>query len=582
MLLAIATTLICILSPLQPSPATTSDLTTLSEATVTSEATKELGTGLTLENIGTSSVYFAHQGKPLLSFGGMSDFLFYADVDTFDYKRWTDWAADHGMNHLRAYPPLSWKYIDKLARENGGSPENLLFPYEETSPGSRQFDLTRFNDAYWARFREQCEYLQSKGIIIHLLMVNAWQTNLNADNWEGHFFNPDNNVNDFTEYLRDNHLSFYKSVADGQTGLVKAQQAWFRKIIEETADLDNVYYDLIHEIAENYEDWGKAKPWIETMAETTRSHFASQQPNRDIILGMDTGGLENRQREWVFNRPYFDVLIYGKSHTVDQARRWRDRYKKPYIPQESWDDEGTKYSLRNLEHRVRLRKYLWKFMMAKVQQMDIYAKPVTKDPQPGPKHNYDPNGWNPFEDDAVILRQLWNQLTDYANLRFNGRVQSGPGQHQYVLSSSQEGLVYLSSATRQEDVPFEAEDLRLRNMALANGDYAADIISPEQGALSTSNLTVDRGRTAIALPAFSNELAIHIYREADSANQPQEQTEQTTASQTGNTQTISTEPINTEALGNSSMKIVSLIAVGLATVSGFFAARKRKNKNGPN
>ncbi len=69
------------------------------------------GGGLKLEKAGTEKVYFTHNGKPLLSFGGLSDFIFYAAEDAYNYKLWADWGAEHGINHIRAYPPLSFKHI---------------------------------------------------------------------------------------------------------------------------------------------------------------------------------------------------------------------------------------------------------------------------------------------------------------------------------------------------------------------------------------------------------------------------------------------------------------------------------------
>ena len=475
--------------------------------------------GLQLKQVGTRNVYFAYNKSPLLSFGGLSDFIFYAAPDAFDYKVWANWAATHGMNHIRAYPPFSWKYIEKFAEENGGSPENLLFPYEETSPGSRQFDLTQFNAAYWQRFREQCEYLHSKGIIIHLLMMNGWQLLPEPQNWGGHFFNPDNNINRFTDVLAKNRLGFYQSVSNRQQELIAAQQAWLWKIVEVTADLDNVYYDLVHEIAENYQDWGKAKAWIDKMAQTVREAFSELQPERSIILGMDTGGLERSQRNWIFGRPYFDVLIYGKSHQFDQAQSWRNRYKKPYIPQEAWDEDKTKYGYREPSFRAHLRKYLWKFMMAKCQQLDFYIKPRIDEQLPGFPHNYDPNGWNPFEKDAVILRETWERLTDYPNLLFSGSVQSGPGAHRYVLSSQREALVYLSSDTGEEDISYEPQEVQLNRLALQTGTYAAEIIKPDQGILSTLDVTVDHSRASLTLPAFVDDLALHLLQEGQPISQ---------------------------------------------------------------
>ncbi len=57
--------------------------------------------GLRLEKAGTAEVYFTYNGKPLLSFGGLSDFIFYAAEDAYDYKLWADWGAEHGINHVR-------------------------------------------------------------------------------------------------------------------------------------------------------------------------------------------------------------------------------------------------------------------------------------------------------------------------------------------------------------------------------------------------------------------------------------------------------------------------------------------------
>ena len=63
--------------------------------------------GLRLEKAGTEQAHFSYHGEPLLSFGSISDFIFYASEDAFDYKAWADWQASHGMNHCRAYVPGS-------------------------------------------------------------------------------------------------------------------------------------------------------------------------------------------------------------------------------------------------------------------------------------------------------------------------------------------------------------------------------------------------------------------------------------------------------------------------------------------
>jgi len=471
--------------------------------------------GIAIERAGTSLAYFSHDGEPLWSFGGLSDFIFYASEDAYDYAQWADWAQAHGMNHLRAYPPFSWRNIEDFADKNGGSADGLRFPFVETSPGSRRFDLDQFDPAYWERFRAQLETLQSRGIIVHLLMINGWQLGDQREiDWGGHFFNPDNNVNGYTDHLAGNRLAFYRSVADGRTELVEAQRRWYRKLMDETHDLDNVYFDLVHEIAENRpDDWPAVQSWIETMAAEVRDRWAAAEPHRPIVLGMDTGGLADSERAWIFERPYFDVLIYGKSHAYEQARDWRLQFLKPYIPQESWDDDWTKYSYRHPSMRVHSRKYMAKLLLAKCQQMDLYIKfrKGAPDQLPGYEHNYDPNGWNAFEDDALVLRALWDRLTDYPNLDFVGAIAAGPGAHQYVLSSPLEALAYVSSATAAQDVDYGPATLVLEQLALEDGTYVADLVQPAQGIVDSLSVEVSGAAVSIDLPAFTDDLFVHLH-----------------------------------------------------------------------
>jgi len=497
--------------------------------------------GLTLERVGTEQVYFSYHGKALLSFGGMSDFLFYAAEDAYDYKKWADWQAAHGMNHCRAYLPGSWKHVEKFARENGGAIENVLFPFQETEPGSRQFDLTRFDERFWKRFRQQCEYLASKGIIIDLLMWNGWQLwNYNREvasfNWDGHFFNPENNINAFTDHLstvknRNARLRLYHSVADGQDALFAAHRAFFEKIIEVTYDLDNVYYELVHELAMNYVDWDKTSQWMEATALAVRVKWAELSPERPIILGTDGGHLAGfpfnqsagfpkagSEMDWVFTRPYFDIMVYGNQHHAGNAREWLRHYRKPYIAQESRDDVGYAWSYRVPEMRHHLRKYLWKLMMVKCQQMDIYIKGLRKgfpaEDLPGYAHNYDPNGWNAFEDDALRLRAFFNSIDDYPSLEFEGHFFIAPVGHNLVLSSSKEVIAWVCSPTGIEGVAYAPRDaqFRLADLPLADGQYKALFFDPKLGPTGSRTVRVRKGTVNFRTPDFVDDYVVRIIR----------------------------------------------------------------------
>jgi len=495
--------------------------------------------GLRLEKAGTEHVYFSYRGKPLLSFGGMSDFIFYAAEDAYDYKKWADWQVAHGMNHCRAYLPGSWTHVEKFARENGGAVENVLFPFQETEPGSRQFDLTRLDERYWKRFRQQCEYLESKGIIIDLLMWNGWQLwNYNREvaghNWDGHFFNPENNVNAFTDHLStaknsSARLRLYHSVADGKDALFDAHRAFFEKIIKVTYDLDNVYYELVHELAMNYADWDKTSQWMEAMALAVRAKWARLSPERPIILGTDGGHLAGfpfnqsagfpkpaSEMDWVFTRPYFDIMVYGNQHHAGNAREWLRHYRKPYIAQESRDDAGYAWSYRVPEMQHHLRKYLWKLMMVKCQQMDIYIKGLRKgfpaEDLPGYAHNYNPNGWNAFEDDAQRLREFFESIEDYPSLDFEGHFFISPVGHNLVLSSNKEVLAYVCSPTGIDGFAYTPNGVqfRLADLPLADGQYTALFFDPKTGPTGSRTVRIRKGTVNFRSPDFVDDYVVRI------------------------------------------------------------------------
>jgi len=499
------------------------------------------GQPLQLENAGTEHVYFSYHGKPLLSFGTMSDFMFYAADDAYDYRKWADWQEVHGMNHCRAYLPGSWTYVEYFAEENGGNVENILFPFEETEPGSRKFDLTKFDERYWDRFREQCEYLQSKGIILDLLMINGWQFfNYNEDvakiNWNGHFFNPENNINSCTAGLRttedeDNRFKFYYSASDGNQELLDIQIAYYEKIIEETYDLDNIYYELVHELGMTYDDWGKTSTWLETIAMAVREKWNELNPERLIILSTDTGHLRGfpfnqgggypdpgSEMDWVFSHPYFDVLIDGNHHHTGNIKAWVQKYKKPVIAQESRDDSGQTWSYRYPEFRNHLRKYCWKLMMAKCQQVDIYAKPqitLSKVQEISePSNNYDPKGWNEFEKDALLLREFFNGILDYGALEYKGYFWISTVGVNLVLSSDKEIIAYVSSPTGLENMEFvpNGAHVFLHDLPFPDGRYEASLFDPKSGPAGSRMINIKKGETRFRTPVFTDDMVVHIVK----------------------------------------------------------------------
>jgi hypothetical protein len=220
-------------------------------------------------------------------------------------------------------------------------------------------------------------------------------------------------------------------------------------------------------------------------------------------------------------------MIQGKNHdpfyiTAAEAIEMVKKFKKPFCPQESLDLPGIihipdvkhKNSLTYFEPRQRnhIRKYAWRWIMAKSQLIDIYQKGLSK--RVAERERYEPHGHNDFEDDALIIRDFWNHLVDYPDLDFQGTVSSGPGHVQMVLSSQDEAVVYLSSKPGIENIRFPAQETKLENLALEDAVYKVEVwkTAAPGGIIREYSCEVAKGKATIQLPVFVDDLVVHIIK----------------------------------------------------------------------
>lgn len=470
------------------------------------------GQGLEIKKQGTKLAYIARNGKPLLAFGCHLEHLFLTENQP-DYTIWSAWAQAHGINHCRV----------RVIQPKVG---DLYKPYR--SVGAGKYDLTQFDPLFWHRFREICLNLRDHGVIMHLLLF-PHNSHVRGGDWRESLFNPRHNVNDETKHLHgSNHYQFWHSVADGRTGLWAIQRAAVARIVELTADLDNVYYDLSHEFRTDCcgaqpTDWGKARQFFETVAGTIRERYSELQPGKRPLIGLDAEHFaKSGQRDWNFDSSAFDLMILGNSSSspvpsVETVISWRERFEKPFLLQEGGadDDRGGKlYIGYHGTDPAIVRKYVWKWMMAKNQFIGFYQKEYA--PDRGYPDNYNPNGHSRFEEDAPILRGFWDALCDYENLDYAGRIVSGPGYRRMVLSSEREAIAYMASEMGRVGAEYGAQRLELADLLLGDGSYTADIWKPAApgGIVETVACAVSRGSTVVPLPAFTDDLAVHLHSTA--------------------------------------------------------------------
>ena len=123
-------------------------------------------------------------------------------------------------------------------------------PYQRPGPGlaldgKPKFDLTLFNQAYFDRMRSRVVAARDSGIYASVMLFNGFSIegkgNVGGDPWQGHPFNPKNNINgaDAGSGKAIHTLS--------NRAITAYQEAYVRKVIDTVNDLDNVLYEISNE-----------------------------------------------------------------------------------------------------------------------------------------------------------------------------------------------------------------------------------------------------------------------------------------------------------------------------------------------
>jgi hypothetical protein len=122
--------------------------------------------------------------------------------------------------------------------------------YERSGPslaldGKPKFDLTLFNHVYFDRLRSRVMAARDNGIYASIMLFNGFSIegkgNVGGDPWQGHPFNPKNNVNGLD-------AGSGKAIHTLSNPAVTAyQEAYVRHVIDTVNDLDNVLYEISNE-----------------------------------------------------------------------------------------------------------------------------------------------------------------------------------------------------------------------------------------------------------------------------------------------------------------------------------------------
>jgi hypothetical protein len=265
--------------------------------------------------------YWQYKGKPVLLMGGSDQ--------------------DNLFNHPHLGPNGLEAHLDLLVSVGGNYVRNTMSSRDRADEASDFFnddnlyafhsdeqtglyDLERFNDAYWARFRDFLEMTAQRDIIVQ---IEIWDRfDYARDNWPPHPYNPKNNVNytheasglalEYPDHPGRNRQPFFFTTPKqrNNTVVLKYQQRFVDKMLSYSLQYDHVLYCIDNETS-GEEAW--ATYWAEYL------HRRAAEAGKQICVTQmwDAWDLKAEEHRRTFDRPdlYVFVDISQNNHQTGQT-----------------------------------------------------------------------------------------------------------------------------------------------------------------------------------------------------------------------------------------------------------------------
>lgn len=249
--------------------------------------------------------YILFRGKPVIL---MAAGEHYGAVlnGAFDYRTYLDTLAHDGLNLTRTFTgayreiPGEFNIADNTLAPQ---PAYFICPWPQAADG--KFDLSRFNNAYFARLRDFLGYASDNNIVVELVLFCFWY---NQPLWEYSPMHPANNV----QGMGPTDKEQVYSLAGGD--LLAAQEALVRKLVTDLNEFDNLYYEICNEPYSRH-DHTAYLDWQNHIAEVI---VATEQalPNRHLIAR----NVQNRTLRVTDLHPAFSIVNFH--YALPEAAQW--------------------------------------------------------------------------------------------------------------------------------------------------------------------------------------------------------------------------------------------------------------------
>ena len=441
--------------------------------------------------------YFLWRGQPTVLITSGEHYGALLNLD-FDFERYFAALAADGLNHTRTFSgayresPKSFGITDNTLAPK---PDRFACPWPRSDqPGSvdggNKFDLSRFDDAYFARLHQFMAAAQRHGIVVEMNLFCPLYEDVLWDISPMHIRNNINGVGDCprTEVYTLKHPA-----------LTAVQEALTRKIVTELNRYDNLYYEVCNEPYFG----GVTLAWqhriADVIAETEKAlgvrHLISQN------VANDKAKVEN---------PHPAVSIFNFHYAYPP-----DTVAMNYGLNKIIGDNETGFRGTNdLPYRVEA----WSFLLAGGGLFNHLDYSFVAGHEDGtfvyPASQ--PGGGNPvFRRQMKILGDFLRGF-DFIRMKPAADVIAGgvpAGHRAYALAEPGKACaLYLARDTKDKNAPTGPQAATLQ-LHLPAGAYTAEWVNPRTGQVDKRESIRAAGDiTPLASPAFEEDVALRLRR----------------------------------------------------------------------
>lgn len=198
--------------------------------------------------------YFEWRGKPVVLIGSGEHYGAVLNVD-FDFAAYLATLERDGLNVTRTFTGAGYVEPENAFNISKNTlapkPGRFLAPWARSevsgaSDGGKKWDLTRWNEEYFTRFKAFVAEASRRGVVVEVTLFCPFYPDsaeaTRSPMWPLSPWHVANNINGLGTVPYDRVHTL-----DGHGGLLAVQELLVRRLVAELQDADNIYYEICNE-----------------------------------------------------------------------------------------------------------------------------------------------------------------------------------------------------------------------------------------------------------------------------------------------------------------------------------------------